>query len=133
MTPSNSRVLVVSQRLVRPVVSNAGGYEFEDVVRTIDDVDLLAIETEEPDRFPLEQKVLSRIRKHTGIVAHREPRRKRAKVTKPYDLLFMRIMSPTQLDILQSVEVGKRTAEPRSAGSKSCGPIGLSTRNGCIR
>jgi hypothetical protein len=104
MTPSNSRVLVVSQRSVRPVVSNAGGYEFEDVVRAIDDVDLLVIETEEPNRFPLEQKMLSRIRRHTGIDAHREPRRKEAKVTKPYDLFFMRIMSPTQLDILESVK-----------------------------
>lgn len=104
MQQGDPRVLMVSHRLLRPTVSFASAYEFEDVVCSIDDVDLVEIEAAPPKPLRAAQKLLSRLRKHAGIEIQHQPRRQKVRVTKPYDLFFIRVMTPRQLDILESIE-----------------------------
>ena len=104
MRSSNPRVLMVSHRHLRPHVSWASAYEFEDVVQEVDDVELLSIDAEQPSPLPLEERVVARLRTHAGVRVSREPRRRRVEVDGGYELFFVRVMTPKELDILESVE-----------------------------
>ncbi|MGB8331946.1 MAG: glycosyltransferase [Polyangiales bacterium] len=104
MRKPKPRVLMVSHRFLRPHVSWASAYEFEDVVCAVDDVDLIAVEPVSPKQLPLEDKVLSRLRRQVGIAISREPGRTRTTVTNDYDVFFVRVMTPQGLDILDSID-----------------------------
>jgi hypothetical protein len=95
---------MASHRLVEPNVSWASAYEFEDVVCAVDDVDLVAVQAVQPKLLRWEDNVLSRVRKRTGFDIRRKPRRLEARVTERYDVFFIRVMTPLQLDILDSIE-----------------------------
>ena len=104
MKESNARVLMVSHRLLKPHVSWASAYEFEDVVCAIDDVDLVAVESVQPKPLPWEEEVLSHLRKRMGVDIRREPRRRRTRVEGRYDLFFIRAMTLLDLNILNSID-----------------------------
>jgi hypothetical protein len=98
------RVLMVSRRLLNPHVSWASAYEFEDVVCAVDDVDLLTVELEQPKALPWEEKLRSRLQKHTNVSITREPRPNKISVTESYDVLFVRVMTPRELDVLDAID-----------------------------
>lgn len=104
MKESNARVLMVSHRLLKPHVSWASAYEFEDVACAVDDVDLVAVEAVQSKPLPGEEVALAQLRKRMGVDVRREPRRKRTRVEGKYDLFFIRAMTSLDLSILDSID-----------------------------
>jgi hypothetical protein len=92
-----------THRLLKPHVSWASAYEFEDVVCAVDDVDLVAVESVQPKPTPWEEKLLSRVRSRMGIDIRRLPSRRKVSVKSRYDLFFIRVMTPRELHILDSI------------------------------
>lgn len=114
MKESNARVLMVSHRLLRPHVSWASAYEFEDVACAVDEVDLVSVENAEPKPLPGEEATLARVRKRLGIDVRREPRRKRTRVDGQYDLFFIRAMTVLDLAILDSIDGWQDSARTKA-------------------
>jgi hypothetical protein len=104
MKESNPRVLMPTYRLLEPIVSWASGYEFEDVICAVDDVDLVAVENVQPKPFPWEEKLLSRARTWAGIDIRRMPRPKKVSARGDYEVFFIHVMTPGQLLVLDSIQ-----------------------------
>lgn len=104
MSEANPRVLLVSHRFVKPHVSWASAFEFEDVVCEIDDVDLVAPSRVEPRQLPGETTFFAQLQKHLGLEVHRRPGIEKTVLRDDYDLLFVRVMTPADLHILDSIE-----------------------------
>ncbi len=95
---------MVSHRLLQPHVSWASGYEFEDVICEVDDVNLIAVEPLLRTRVPWQDKVLSKLERQLGIKVTRTDGRKTTTVAGKYDLLFVRLAGPQNVEILNAVE-----------------------------
>jgi hypothetical protein len=85
-------------------VSWASAYEFEDVVSAVDDVHMVAPQLSEPRPLPGETLAVGQLRRRLGIDVHRHPMTQKTKLSGRYDLLFLRVMTPQELRVLDSVE-----------------------------
>ena len=98
------RVLVASRRSIEAQVWCAGTYEFEDLVSKVAGAEVLVVESIEPRPSPLEQRVLRRLERSTGLSVKRGPRQRRVAVDGDYDLLLVRVGTPEKLDFLRKID-----------------------------
>jgi len=95
---------MASSRLIEPKVSWASAYEFEDVVSSVDDVELTAVEVIDPKPSHLERRLLQRLQQTTRLNVQRGPRRLTKQLDRTYDLFFVRAMTPQNLDFLNAID-----------------------------
>jgi hypothetical protein len=103
MPASSARTLVVSRRELDPMVSYAGGYELEDLIVELLGADLVTIRTQETKIRTIAQRLGDRVQRVTGIGAVVPPVRKRVSLDHDYDLAFVRVMTPSELDVLSAI------------------------------
>jgi hypothetical protein len=107
----NSRTLVVSHRFVKPHVSWASGYEFEDVICEIDGADLIAPRALHPTRLPGEAAAVRKLRSWFGFDVQRVPVAEAVEVNRDYELMFVQVMTPADLRILDSIHGWKERCD----------------------
>ena len=101
--PSRARVLLVTLRRLNTHAAWCSNYEFEDVIRSVEDVDVL--ELEPAPRFEVRQHIArsiawrSRFRAFTGL----NPGVKRVKLHRDYDVLVFVCMNVWDLLYLNAV------------------------------
>lgn len=84
-----ARTLLISERGMNRSVGRAGFYEFEDVVKEIDDVDVLAPAARARTFAPLTRKLLHQLQSKGGIEVRRSDEMETCSVEKEYKLLFV--------------------------------------------
>lgn len=103
-----NRICIYSQRGSQRLVSRCVGYEFEDVIAQIDDVDMLV---STPTRyFSWGTRVSNRLGRHLGI----RPMNlgmKRSDVKTTYDVFLAVMMFPSDLVSLRAIPSWRRSAE----------------------
>lgn len=104
MSEARPRVLMVSHRFRTPHVSWASMFEFEDVVCAVDDVQMVAPQLSEPRLLPGETLAVRQLRRRWGIDVNRRPTTEKTRLSGRYDLLFVRVMNPQDVRILDAVE-----------------------------
>lgn len=97
----NARVLMLSQRNVRTnLLFRCGLYEFEDIIRKIDAVDMLAPKPNSFYRYGY--RISNRLSQDTKIILN--PGVSKYKVKKDYEIFFVPCMLPFDLLHIESVE-----------------------------
>lgn len=104
MRTTTPRVLVISQRQLEPHVSWASSYEFEDVVCVVDAADLVAVEPVHRTAPHWVNRVLSKLERQGGVRVSRIGGQKKINITNAYDLLFVPLAGPQDVEILDAVE-----------------------------
>lgn len=106
-TNSHARVLVLSRRNIESHVSRVFHYEFEDVIRTIDTVDILApVASRRGSNNAWPRRVLHKLRTSANLyITHGriKPDFDAMPVDKEYDLFFYICRSPRDLVRLQAL------------------------------
>lgn len=87
--PTDPRICMFSQRNLQGLVSRCNDYEFEDVVYTIDDVDLLA--PQPYSFFSVGQKITNRLARHASVISI-NPGIRNQQIAKNYDLFIMKCL-----------------------------------------
>lgn len=89
MSRSDPRVLIISERATRPAVQMSYYYEHEDVVCSIDSVDLLVPEHKPVRRGSATQRWVDRLNRHTGWRLSRANGVQPVQLQHNYDILFV--------------------------------------------
>lgn len=98
---NNPRICMFSQRNLQGLVSRCPGYEFEDAVCAIDDVDLIAPRPN--SLFPLSEKIANKIAQHTSAVSF-NPGVRKQRIKKSYDLFIMKCLFLRDLPSLNALK-----------------------------
>ena len=91
------RVLLVSQRGHKKPLFRSSGYEFEDVIRLVDDTELFAPECTVSSRLPYERHIFEFIGRYTDFDIKRRARLSPPKLVRYYDMLFVPLSAPHEL------------------------------------
>lgn len=94
----NSRVLMLSQRNCISHVSRCWMYEFEDIIRVVDTVDMLA------PAYSLFDKLANRIQKATDIARFIYPGINKSFISKNYELFIACFHSPSEIFSLNLIK-----------------------------
>ncbi len=95
------RLCMFSQRNIQGLVSRCPGYEFEDVVCTIDDVDIFAPNPN--GLFPISEKITNKITKYASAI-NLNPGVKKQQLKKNYDLFIMKCLFLRDLPSLNALK-----------------------------
>ena len=103
MTSTSARILLLSQRRLRPSICRTSQNEYEDVIASVDDVDLIAPAPRARQLpnllLPIEHKVSRR----AGLDFERRPWPQRATCDGNYELLFIVVQHPSDLNVLEAI------------------------------
>ncbi len=102
---ADPRICVLSQRNMYGLVSRCNDYEFEDVVCTIDDVDVFAPRPH--SFFPLKEKIANRFAQHASIISL-NPGAIKQRLGKNYDLFIMKCLFLRDLTSLNALKGWRR-------------------------
>lgn len=96
-----SRLCMFSQRNLQGLVSRCPGYEFEDVVCAVDDVDLIAPHPR--GMFSLSEKISNKVTRYASAVTL-NPGVKKQRLDKSYDLFIMKCLFLRDLPSLNALK-----------------------------
>lgn len=103
-----ARTLLLSQAGLKPLVSRCGTFEFEHVVHSLDDADLLVPRVQSSSPPAYLDRVLDRARRSTGWVLSREEKPAHVHVEQDYDLFFVFARNLKDLAGLDAVKNWRR-------------------------
>ncbi len=95
------RILLVSQRGHRRPIFRSSEYEFEDVIRSIDNTEVFAPERMVSFRLPYEEHLFEFVARHAHLDIKRRSRLQRPRLTRHYDILLVALNSPHELRHLE--------------------------------
>ncbi len=98
---SGRRICMFSQRNLHGLVSRCNDYEFEDIARTIDDVDFFELQPN--SFFPLGHKIANRFARHASVTSF-NPGIRKHQLTKNYDLFIMKCLFLSDLTSLRALK-----------------------------
>lgn len=108
MTSSPRRTLIISRRLVEPHVSSASAYEFEDVVAEVENADLLSVALVDTRAERAVAKLSEHLQRVAGLSMTLNKAQQRTALDTDYDLLFVRVMEPGDLAVLDAVPEARK-------------------------
>lgn len=97
------RTCILSFREVAREASRSVGFEFEDIIAEVDDVDFAIPEQVDRPFGSLANKLLRKLNQNTGIQVARDPKSLPLEIEGTYDLMFITIQNPKELSRLDDV------------------------------
>ncbi len=103
-----ARVCMVSMRRMSSMPSRCAGFEFEDVIREVDRVDVVAPRWVERPSGPIAATWAGRLRRYAGLTVSVPPRVERVQPGRSYDLLFAVLANPSDLYELKDLRAWRK-------------------------
>jgi hypothetical protein len=97
MNEKSARIAVITERESFPAVYRCNGFEFEDVIRAVDDVDFVPVRFAARPERPLKERVIRRLARLVDIEVKRAPRIVRPRLDREYDVIFLGVTGSMQL------------------------------------
>lgn len=97
MEEGGARIAVITERASFPALYRCNGFEFEDVIDAVDDVDLVYVRTAPRPERPLGERVLRRFGRMLDLEISRVERIVRPRIEREYDVIFIGVTGAMQL------------------------------------
>ena len=103
---TNPRICMFSQRHLHRLVSRCAPYEFEDVMREVDDVEFLM--PEPPRSFVVRQALANRLSRYTSVGGFLNPGLRKLRLKRDYELFIALCQMPRDLFSINAIEGWKQ-------------------------